>query len=115
MVVSYPYPFLDLRITINSFRSNIPAYIDTGFDGYLIVPEYLVIELGEPDYVSEWELGDGSIVEAQDYLGTLEIVGLEENIEVRITAIGTEFILGRSIIDRYCVLFDHGERVIIER
>jgi hypothetical protein len=45
----------------------------------------------------------------------LEIVGLEENIEVRITAIGTEFILGRSIIDRYCVLFDHGERVIIER
>ncbi len=115
MVVSYSYPFLDLRITINSFRSNIPAYIDTGFDGYLIVSEYLVIELGEPDYVSEWELGDGSIVEAQDYLGTLDIVGLEENIEVRITAIGTEFILGRSIIDRYCVLFDHGERVIIER
>ena len=115
MVVSYSYPFLDLRISIKSFRSNIPAYIDTGFDGYLIVPEYLVIELGEPDYVSEWELGDGSIVEAQDYLGTLEIVGLEENIEVRISAIGTEFILGRSIIDRYCVLFDHGGSVIIER
>jgi hypothetical protein len=34
----------------------------------------LVNELGEPDYVSEWELGDGSIVDAQDYLRMLEIV-----------------------------------------
>ena len=63
------------------------TYIDTGFDGYLIIPDYLVNELGEPDYVSEWELGDGSIVDAQDYLGLLEIVGLEENIEVRICPI----------------------------
>jgi hypothetical protein len=75
----------------------------------------LVNELGEPDYVSEWELGEGSIVDAQDYLGVLEIVGLVENIEVRITAVGNEFIMGRSVIDRYCVTFDHGDRVIVER
>ena len=63
------------------------TYIDTGFDGYLIIPDYLVNELGEPDYVSEWELGDGSIVDAQDYLRMLEIVGLDGNIEVRICPI----------------------------
>jgi len=51
----------------------------------------LVNELGEPDYVSEWELGDGS------------------------TAVGNEFIMGRSVIDRYCVTFDHGGKVIVER
>jgi len=75
----------------------------------------LVNELGEPDYVSEWGLGDGSIVDAQDCLGMLELVGLEENIEVRITAVENEFIIGRSVIDRYCVTFDHGDRVIVER
>ena len=115
LVVSNSYPFLAARITIRSFQSKISAYIDTGFDGYLIAPEELIMELGEPDYLSEWELGDGSIVDAQDYLGELEIIGLRENIEVRITAIGTEFIIGRAVIDRYCIMFDHGMRVIIER
>lgn len=73
------------------------------------------MELGEPDYVSEWELGDGSIVEAQDYLGNLEITGMGERTEARITAIGSEFIIGRAVIDCYYITLDHGERVIIER
>ena len=115
LVVSFTYPFLGIKFAVGTFEKEVLAYIDAGFDGYLIVPEDLVWEFGEPDYVSEWELGDGSIVDAQDYLGNLEIIGLEENIEARITAIGNEFIIGKAVIDRYCITFDHGERVIIER
>lgn len=49
------------------------AYIDTGFDGYLIVPEHLGDEFGEGDYLARWELGDGSLVTGDEYLGRAQL------------------------------------------
>ncbi len=81
----------------------------------MIVPVSLTQELGKPDYISRWELGDGSVTEGQDYIGGVEIVGLYGKGEARITAIGNEFIIGRAIIDRYRVILDHGRRVEVEK
>jgi hypothetical protein len=58
-----------VRLILRSYQTEVPVYIDTGFDGYLIVPVNLTQELGEPDYISRWELGDGSLIECQDYAG----------------------------------------------
>ncbi|MBT9158840.1 MAG: hypothetical protein AAGB97_01125 [Dehalococcoidia bacterium] len=115
MVVSQDYPYLKVRIILRSYQSESRAYIDTGFDGYLIIPVRLAEQVGKPDYISRWEFGDGSLTEGQDYVGNVEIVGLPDNIEARITAIGNEFIIGRAIIDRYRLILDHGKRVQIER
>lgn len=92
MVTSRDYPYLKVRVTLRSYRSEVLAYIDTGFDGYLIMLVDLTRKLGNPDYISRWELGDGSLTEGQDYIGDVEIVGLHGRGEARITAIGNEFI-----------------------
>jgi len=34
-------------------------------------PEELLGKLGEPDYIFKWEFGNGSIVEAGEYFGSL--------------------------------------------
>jgi predicted aspartyl protease len=115
LVISQDYPYLRVRITLRSYQSETLAYIDTGFDGHLIMPTKLAQEVGKPDYISRWELGDGSLTEGADYVGDVEIVGLPDNIEARITAIGNEFILGRAIIDRYRLILDHGKSVQVER
>ena len=69
-VVTPAYPYLALEFTIGTFRSpTILAYVDTGFDGYLIVPTAQTVLLGPPQFSAPWELGDGSIVQAQEYRG----------------------------------------------
>jgi len=67
------------------------------------------------NYISRWELGDGSLTQGQDYVGNVKIIGLSDNIEARITAIGNEFIIGRALIDQYRVILDHGRRVEVEK
>ena len=115
MVSSQDYPYLKVYLALRSYQTEVLAYIDTGFDGYLIMPVGLTQELGKPDYISRWELGDGSLTEGQDYVGSVRIIGLSDNIEARITAIGNEFIIGRALIDQYRVVLDHGRRVDVEK
>ena len=115
MVSSQDYPYLKVRLALRSYQTEVLAYIDTGFDGYLIAPVDVTQVLGKPDYISRWELGDGSLTEGQDYLGSVRIIGLPDNIEAHITAIGNEFIIGRAVIDQYRVILDHGRRVDVER
>lgn len=69
MVISLDYPYLKVAIALRSYQEEVLAYIDTGFDGYLIIPVSLVQQLGKPDYISRWELGDESLPEGQDYVG----------------------------------------------
>ena len=41
MFISHDYPFLEVKIAIRAFRTSCRALIDTGFDGYLILPRFL--------------------------------------------------------------------------
>ena len=114
-VTSSNYPYVQLSVKIRDWQDNNYALIDTGFTGNLVVPVSLLSEaMGLPDSRIQWELADGSVVGAPVYLGTLEILGLPPIRDVAITFLGEEFILGRGIIDRYKVTFDHGEKVILE-
>ena len=53
------------------------------------------------------------MVETPVYIGTLEIIGLPPMVNIVVTVLGTEYILGRRVIDRFEVTLDHGERTII--
>ena len=114
-ITSDRYPYLNLRVQIRGWRDSAYALIDTGFTGNLVVPEiFWTRELGQADSRVNWILGDGGTVRAPVYIGDVEIFGTPLISAVGITFLGNEYILGRGVIDRYRVTFDHGERVIVE-
>lgn len=112
-IISTNYPFLPIRFTIRGSQYEALALLDTGFAGALAVPYRLARRLGNPDTSTNWLLADGSSVEAPAYLGDVEVVGLPPVLDVTITVLGDEYILGTRIIDRFEVTFDHGTRVIV--
>jgi predicted aspartyl protease len=113
-VTSAVYPYLPIRVELRRQQLSGSALVDTGFTGDLVLPASILDDaLGLPDARIDWELADSSTIDAPIYFGTLEIVGLPSAFAA-ITVLGTEYILGRGIIDRFRVTFDHGRRIIVE-
>ncbi|MCH9040399.1 MAG: hypothetical protein J4N94_06205 [Chloroflexi bacterium] len=114
-VISDRYPYLDVLVTIRGWHERISALIDTGFTGNLVLPSSLLSpEIGLPDGRIEWQLADESLVTAPLYLGDIEILGIPVISASSVTFLGSDFIVGRGIVDRFKVTLDHGERVIVE-
>ena len=111
MIESLDYPFLPVGFTIRTIRENLPAFADTGFDGFLVLPEAYLQRLGFPDLAGSWTLADGSTVEAPEFRGTVVIVGLQTVVQAQITCLGGEVIVGRAVLDHFTVTFDHGHRI----
>ena len=114
-VLTPAYPYVEIEFVVGAFRSaTILAYVDTGFDGYLIIPGTQASLLGTPQFSAPWELGDGSIVEAQEYRGDILLSGLKVSIPARITLLGEEYLVGRGVVDHLRATFDHGQRLLLE-
>ncbi len=113
-IISEDPPYVGVQVRIRGQEFEGPALLDTGYDGTLIIPDSLVALLGQGDTTSTIIVGDGRPVESPVYFGSLEINGLTPIPLLPITAIGDEFILGRGLMDRYRVCFDHGEQITIE-
>ena len=114
VITSEEYPYLPIRVQLRGQVAEGSALIDTGFSGSLVIPtSWLEPGLGEPDGYSGWEMADGSITRAPVYLCSVEIVGLSQIQGVVATALGSEYILGRRILDRFEITLDHGQRVIL--
>jgi predicted aspartyl protease len=107
------FPYLPLRLEVGSRSHDVEALIDTGFDGPVAVPPERVAN-GDPDDYQRWTLADGSVVYAPLYIGLVQ-VGDVGTVEAAITALGDEPLVGRGITDRFRLILDHGERVIVER
>jgi predicted aspartyl protease len=114
MVVSKDYPYLEVKVTVRNLSSHFQALLDTGFDGYLILPEVLNSQLGKPDFQVKTGLADGSARIASEYRGRVEIVGLNVLYLARIILLGDECLMGQGIIKRLKVTFDHGIQVVVE-
>lgn len=113
-ITSDLYPFLPIRLNIRGHRWEALALLDTGFTGHLAVPLSVLRDgIGLPDGRSDWELADGSMIDAPTYLGSVEIVGFPP-IPATVIFLGNENILGRGVLDRFKVTFDHGQRVVVE-
>jgi len=117
-VVGPRFPYLSLRVSSVPSRNPVEieaeAFVDTGFDGDLIIPAALIPDSPLPDGYLTWRLGDGSDVVAAYYVGTVEIVGLPGSFPAVVSILGDEAIVGRSLTDRFTVIFDHGQRIIVE-
>lgn len=115
MLISHDYPFLEVSITVRSFRTSSRALIDTGFDGYLILPVSFAGSLGTPDSRAQWTLADGTPIFLPEYRGGIEIMGLGLTFMARIVLMGDECLIGQGIVRRLKVTFDHGREVVVER
>lgn len=114
-VVTPSYPYIEIGFAVGSFHSpTFLAYVDTGFDGYLIVPSTQTSLLGPPQFTAPWELGDGTVVQAQEYRGDILVSGLATTIPARITLLGEEYLVGRGVVDHLRMTFDRGQRLLLE-
>jgi len=80
-VVTPAYPYVEVEFAVGAFPSpTVFTYVDTGFDGYLIIPATQTSLLGPPQFFAPSELGNGSVVQAQEYRGDILISGLSISI-----------------------------------
>lgn len=108
------YPFLPFRIKFRGLNLEGEALVDTGFSGYLAMPpSALNGNLGLPDSRTSWKLADNNVVDAPLYFGLIEIIGLPP-MHGGIILMSDEYILGRGILDRLKITFDHGREIIAE-
>jgi len=114
MLVSSAYPYLQVRVTVGKYRLSYRALLDTGFDGYLVLPESLESQLGAPEFRVKTVLADGSESMRPQFRAAVEIVGLALVYVVRLTLLGDECLIGQGIIRQLKVTFDHGKQVVVE-
>ena len=77
-------PFIRLTLRgLNSVEREIEAWVDTGFDGALVLPQHVIDDLGLlPDPAISIQLADGSDVELQSYNVTVVWEGMERRVHV---------------------------------
>ena len=110
-LTSSRFPFLPIRLEVRQQTYEQEALLDTGFDGGMAVPPILLEGL-EPDWYQLWTLADGSQVPAPVYRGTLQLGDFQPT-PVPVVALGDEYIIGLGILNHFAVLFDHGEKVVV--
>ncbi len=113
MVTSLRFPYVEVQFRVRGLQRQDWAYLDTGFEGFLIVPEAIVTSLGNPDLISVWELGDGSLTRGAGYLGEVEILGMARTVPAQVTCLADEWILGLGVLKHFRLIFDHGQSVEI--
>lgn len=101
-IVSNNFPFIPIVVTVRKRIEKVEALIDTGFEGDIVVPKGLLTNGDPPDTILPWQLADGK-VKLRNISFTVSVITL-----------GNEVMIGRGVIDRFKVIFDHGKKVIVE-
>ena len=115
IIVSESYPYLPIRISMRGWEQETLALMDTGFTGDLIIPEDSVpYSVGSSDGYIDFRVADDRITSSPLYFADFEIVGLPMIPEVSVGELGSAYIIGRKIIDRYRITLDYGQRIIVE-
>lgn len=114
-ITSEDFPFLPIRIKVREWETEALALLDTGFSGDLVVPEdALPVNIGPPDYPMLYRVADDRIASTGLFYGEVEILGIPPISRVSIGPLGSKYIIGLGIIERYTVSFVRGEGVIVE-
>lgn len=73
MTIHRPYPCLDVRCRIHDREFVSLAYVDTGFDGGLVIPEAERLGLPDPPRLALIELGDATRTLGAEYVGQVSL------------------------------------------
>jgi hypothetical protein len=117
-VRSSRFPYLPVHLTIGNplypdFQLDIEAYIDTGFDGGLIVPPSMIPDRVHPAGEMDCQLADGSTIRTAAYRGFVSVGSLQP-MPAMILTIPGRALLGLAVTNRYRLSFVYGRQVILE-
>lgn len=113
-LVSSRSPYISIQVQVQGKIKNFDALVDTGFDGNVIIPRHQLMNGEPPSGYLPCKLADGSKITAPFYEGVIKI-GKLPSLSIIILAMGDESLVGRSVTDKFKVIFDHGRKVIIEQ
>lgn len=109
------HPSLRLRFSVQGLNGEVDAAADTGFDGYLAIPEHMIREFSGEQYQRYALTASGQTVLVSAYVGTVELVDQPGTIPALIIALGHNYRVGMAILNHFRVCFDHGREVTVER
>lgn len=113
--ISDIFPYVNVRIAIRGWETNVLALLDTGFTGDVVIPaNALPSDIGEPDITRPYRVADGRVTRFGLFYGDLEIPGFAPVTGISVGALGDKYIIGLGIIERYLVTLLRGERVVVE-
>ena len=112
-ITSQRFPYVPIRVSVQQREVALEALVDTGFDGGVAVPPTIVTNGETPDGYLPWTLADGTQVLLPAYRGTVQLDGFPSFPTV-VIALGDEPIVGRQVSDRFRVVLDHGQQVVVE-
>lgn len=107
------FPYVPLQLEIGEHRFKLEARLDTCFDGDVVLSSPLLAGYQSLDGEIGWVLADGSAVVAPWVHGSLT-VGTVGPVQVVVTVLGDEVLLGRGPLVHMSLLLDHGRRVVVE-
>ena len=115
MVTSEDFPYLSIRLAIRDWEVDQLALIDTGFTGDLVVPEgSMPRDIGDPDHLRIYRVADDRFSRTPIFNGEVEVIGLPAIRDVAVAELGSKYLIGLGIIERYVVTLERGQRVIVE-
>ena len=113
------FPYLSVHVRLGnlqypSFEFDIEAFVDTGFESGLSVPDGTI-----PDRVPHQGdmtciLADGTSYNTRAYRGFIS-VGPLQPIPTIIIALPTQALLGRAVTNRFRLSFLYGREVVLEQ
>lgn len=112
-LTSSHFPYIQAILQVLNRNIKVEVLIDTGFDGDVTVPPEMILNGKPPEGYLPWTLANGSKISAPYFLGKFK-VGEFKPLDVLITALGDEPLVGRGITDKFKIIFDHGRKVFIE-
>ena len=95
MLTSDRYPYVEILIEIGTWSFIEHAYIDTGFEGGILIPAYLWHEILASYIDSPLQVADGEVVLAPNWNGAVQIANARFRVEIY--AMGRRFLLGRDV------------------
>lgn len=107
-----PYPYLRVNCVIQRRVFDILGYVDTGYEGGVIIPEAEGFGLLDSAEQVPIQLADGTLHFEVQYHGVLSFDGLE--IPVSVLFLGKEYLIGREVVDQLHLCFHRGEYLEIE-
>ena len=110
-----PFPYVRVSISIRSWKTEALALLDTGFTGDAMIPaDALPDDIGNPDSLRPYRVADDRVTTAAAFYGDLAIPGVASIANATIGSMGSRYIIGQGIIEKYVVILERGERVVFE-
>lgn len=78
--VSDQFPFVEVTWQLRGLSGSGLAFLDTGFDGFLMLPEDWFVNLGAPDAIDWWRLADGGFIATPAYRDFVSLTGVGDSI-----------------------------------